>query len=160
MSDASEKVVAGQEGELTTSETTEFDWTPLGPDEILQTLVDLTNTSKFTLGISLNIGAFLVSGNLISGRAYFDGVASEMANVYKDHPGASDAMRKFFSEFGDVYNNVGEDENRKLPVYLHLSDARFFHNAGQPFPGNRGVFWRGRISCVSGFFIGTLSTDK
>jgi hypothetical protein len=157
MNDASNKDQASQGS--TSNEPTKFDLRPDEPDYFLQALVDLVNSSKISFGISLTVGGFLVSGNLISGKMYFDGVASEMAGAYKDHEGASEAMKTYFSNFGRIYDNYSDEKNRTLPVFIHLSEAKFFHNAGAPFPGNRGVFWRGRVSCVSSFVLGKLSAS-
>jgi hypothetical protein len=38
-----------------------------------------------------------------------------------------------------------------------LSDAKYFQIGGAPIPQDGGIWWRGRISAVSGFFIGKLS---
>lgn len=159
MSEAQEMSGPNRESAPNTPETPQFDWGTLGPDFVLQALVDLANVSSISIGVSLNVDGFIVSGSLASGRAYFDGVASEMAAAITDSPEASESMRKYFSTFGDIYDAIPEGEERKLPIYIHLKDAKFFHNAGKPVPGNRGVWWRGRISRVSGFILGTLSTS-
>jgi hypothetical protein len=157
MNDASKKDQASQRS--TSNEPIKFNLRPDEPDYVLQALVDLINSSEISFGISLTVGGFLISGNLISGKKYFDGVASEMASAYKDHAGASDAMKTYFSNFGKIYDNYSDEKSRNLPVFIHLSEAKFFHNAGAPFPGNRGVFWRGRVSCVSSFILGKLSAS-
>jgi hypothetical protein len=47
---------------------------------------------------------------------------------------------------------------RPLPGFIHLRNARFL--AGdQMVPTNRPVLWRGRITAVDGFFLGSLSRD-
>jgi hypothetical protein len=47
------------------------------------------------------------------------------------------------------------------PNYIHLKEAKFFlpSGAGKPIPANQGVWWRGRLSEVSGFILGSLAID-
>ncbi len=133
--------------------------TPAQADHFLQALVDLTNRSEFSIGITLQMDGFLVSGQLASGKAYFDGIASEMADSMGANTSAADAMRKYFSNFGNIYHQYNGDNDYIPPVYIHLRDAKFFHNSGSPVPGNRGVWWRGRITSVSGVMMGKLTAS-
>jgi len=135
-----------------------FDWTPLAPDYFLRAMVDLVNKTNISFDVTLTVDGFLVSGHLVSGKAYFEGVSSEMADAFKKSAAeeASESIRSYFLSFGNVYDNIQEDPNRPLPVFIHLKGAKFFHNSGAAIPKNRGIWWRGRISCVSGFCMGSL----
>jgi hypothetical protein len=42
---------------------------------------------------------------------------------------------------------------------VHLQNARFYSTDGTPVPGNEGVWWRGRISEISGIVIGILGVS-
>jgi hypothetical protein len=128
-------------------------------DHVLQTLVDLTNRSDLELGITLTVGGFSISGMLVSGKTFFDGLAAEMSASI-DEPSSKKAVHEYFSNFGGAYNFSDDDHDTPLPIFIHLRDARHFHNSGGPMPGNRGVYWRGRISQVSGFSMGNLSADR
>lgn len=125
-------------------------------DWFLQKLVNMVNYGKWSFGITLNVGGFLVSGNLIGGKEYFEGFSDEFAGALKGLDGA-DEVKNVLSKNGDIYTS-GEDMS--LPSYVHIKGARFFNTNGNPIPGNRGVWWRGRISEVDGFSLGSLSSDN
>lgn len=126
-------------------------------DWFLQTLVSMANNSQnaIQIGITLLTHGFLVSGKLISGKEYFSGVAEEFASGFTDIENAAAIKRGFEGMVNKVYDRP---ENSEIPPpgLLHLKDAKFFHTNGNPIPGNRGVWWRGRISEISGFSLGSL----
>ena len=129
-------------------------------DYFLQSLVGLANDG-LEIGITLTVGGFLVSGILVSGKRYFnDNLAGP---GFADHMGESaETIRDYFRSFGSIYDdatNTPEGAPRPLPTFLHLYNARFFHNSGKPIPANRPIWWRGRISEIQGFTIGSLSAE-
>jgi hypothetical protein len=122
------------------------------------------------MGITLSVGGLVVSGLLISGKKYFE----EMANELRQSPGPADqagvrqSLSDYYGNFGTLIYKQSEDEEqadtqgatmKRLPVFIHLSGAKFFHNSGQPMPSNRGLRWRGRISAVDGFSLGEFSAS-
>jgi hypothetical protein len=127
----------------------------LEPDWFLQALVNIANAGDVEIGMTLLVGGFLVSGKMIGGARYFEGFANDFAGGFPDHAVAED-IRKSFSEYGEIYKT--DAGNPPVPAYVHLMEARFFNTAGNPIPGNRGVWWRGRLSEVSGFMLGTLTS--
>lgn len=128
-------------------------------DWFLQSLVDMANRSGLEVGITLQVSGLLVSGMLVSGKQYFEGFASEFSSAFSDQEAAR-GVRESFSRHGEKYKLEAEgDPHRPAPVYIHLKQARFFSTSGEPIPRNRGVFWRGRLSEVSGFILGTLGTN-
>jgi hypothetical protein len=126
---------------------------PPQPDWFLQTLVNTVNNTDVKIGITLQVSGFLVSGLLIGISQYFDGFAAEFITGMKGDPTETENIRTTFSSYGRMPSAPNQ-----LPVYIHMQDARFFNTNGNPIPGNRGVWWRGRISEVSGFVLGTLGT--
>lgn len=126
-------------------------------DWFLQMLVGMTNDAMFEVGITLQVSGMLVSGSLVSGKAYFDGFAADFASIFAE-PEIASSIRRDLSSYGDVYNAPDEGQpDRPPPQYVHLKNARFFNTAGKPIPANRGVWWRGRIREVGGFTLGSLS---
>ncbi len=134
-------------------QTSQNDW-------FLQTLVNMANNSSLEFGITLQVSGMLVSGNLVNGKVYFEGFAADFASPFANDPETAESIKKSFSQFGEVYTHEGDDQaDRPLPQYVHLKDARFFNTAGKPIPGNKGVWWRGRICEVGGFSLGSLSAE-
>ncbi|MFD1383871.1 gas vesicle accessory protein GvpU [Rhodanobacter aciditrophus] len=124
-------------------------------DWFLQDLIEIANSGKMSFDITLTVGGFLVSGTLIGGKEYFQGFGEEFSFGLKGE--AAEKVKAAFSKNGDVYAN--KSEPALAPSYIHLKNAHFFHTSGTPVPENRGVWWRGRISEVSGFSLGALIND-
>jgi hypothetical protein len=134
---------------------------PDDTDWFLEKLVDIANHSGVELSITLQVSGLLVSGMLVSGAKYFDGFASDIASAFTDETIAQ-ALRETVSKQGHIYKTQESDscELRPAPQFIHLKNARFFNTSGNPIPTNRGVWWRGRISEVSGFTLGSLTLEK
>jgi len=127
-------------------------------DHVIQSLVQLTNMTDIEFGITLTVAGFLISGTLVSGKRFFDGLAQQMADSFQAED-VKKSIHKYFNSFGDIYDVQRLEDERRTPIFIHLREAKLFHNSGKPIPGNKGVFWRGRISQVSGFCMGTLSVE-
>lgn len=138
------------------------------PDWFLQQLVDLVNKTNLEMTVTLDIGGLMVSGMLISGRTYFDEFAKEFSGAYKGDQEVAKVLHDMVAQHVDMYPLVsekdGEDESRKLepPEYIHMRNARFFHPGGVPYPGvhEGGSLWRGRMSQVDGFHLGSISVGR
>ena len=131
-------------------------------DWFLQSLVNIAHDVNLEIGITLQVSGMLVSGNLVSGKQYFEGFATDFASAFIAHPEVAESIKNSFASYGDIYNKEAEVESSQpqpLPQYIHLKNARFFNTAGNPIPGNRGVWWRGRICEVGGFTLGSLSPE-
>jgi len=134
---------------------------PSQPDWFLQSLVEMVNHSELEIGITLQISGFLVSGGLVGGAKYFEGFASDFVSGLDSNSKEIESIKQMLAKHGDVYKTTeNEDESvPPLPMYIHIKQAKFFNTNGNPIPANRGVWWRGRISEVSGFVLGTLSNS-
>mgnify|MGYP003635604363 CR=1 FL=1 len=131
---------------------TEKDW-------FLQDLVGMVNNSNLTIGLTIVTHGFLVSGTLIGGKQYFIGFGEEMDTGI----GETDNGKTIRENFEKIGTEIYSEEKQKKdgnPTFIHFKEAKFFHPNGNPIPGNRGVWWRGRISEVSGFSLGTLNAEQ
>jgi hypothetical protein len=129
-------------------------------DWFLQRLIDLVNGQDTEIGITLNVGGFLISGLLVSGHRYFEGFGQEFCGALKDENMVK-SLKEIFSEFGKIYSKENaEGEEVPPPRYIHLRNAKFINSNDNPVPGNRGVWWRGRVSEVSGFILGILKAEE
>ncbi|BBI98466.1 gas vesicle protein [Ferrigenium kumadai] len=138
-----------------TEETTSAELTPFAVphDWFLQSLVNMANDG-IEIGVTLQVSGLLVSGVLAGGKSYFEGFAEDFSSGLND-PEAAESVRGSFAKYGEIYKKEGDDAP-PLPQYIHLKNARFFNTSGNPIPGNKGVWWRGRISEVAGFTLGSL----
>lgn len=124
-------------------------------DWFLQFLVNLANKNQFQLGITLNIGGFLITGTLVGVKQYFAEFGTDFAASFDAGKSPQD-IQTFFKKIGDECACVANREKTESPSYIHLKDAMFFNTQGTPINGNGGVWWRGRISEVQGFVPGNL----
>lgn len=138
-------------------------------DWFLQVLVNAVHTGFMpSISLTVQLGGILVSGFVIPGKQYFEEFSSEYSNAVAEAvPQAKElaaTYKQYLSQYGvAVYPEKDDkepDDTAPLPVYIHMKDAHVFTSGANPIPGNRGVFWRGRISEVSGFFLGHLSPGK
>jgi hypothetical protein len=127
-----------------------------GPDLFLESLVNLVTGSGWEVGLTLQVGGFLVSGLLVSGRAFLEALGTEFSSALPNEEAAA-AVRKSYSELADKIYGESSEARQNRPVYIHLKNARFFSSNGAPIPANRGLWWRGRLTEVQGFVLGSLS---
>jgi hypothetical protein len=128
--------------------------------------VNITNAGDGSgeLGMTLLVSGFLISGKMVGGGKYVEGFANDFASGFVDQTLAEN-VRRSFSQYGEIYKADAAqpdtaDPPPDSPTYIHMKDARFFNTAGSPIPANRGVWWRGRLSEVSGFMMGTLESGR
>jgi hypothetical protein len=101
----------------------------------------------------------IVSGTLTGGKQYFREFAKIFSAGYADTISQT-SIEAELTSLGDIYNdNTNSLKDGPQSQFVHLKDARFFSVSGNPIPGNTGVLWRGKISSVGGFFLGTLAAE-
>ncbi|AJS61035.1 hypothetical protein [Paenibacillus sp. IHBB 10380] len=122
-------------------------------DDLLATLVFRSNneTLDLDLTVTLTVGGTLISGKLVSGKTYCDGVAGMLNNTGM----SGRRLSEFFTDFGkeryaDNDGDYDEDGEIQLPSYIHLKDARVI-------VGNLNLgWWRGKLTSINGFTIGEI----
>lgn len=135
-------------------------------DWVLQTIVGLCNALGIEASITLMVEGTFISGHLCSPEAYFDGILSDIKSGTTSGP-TGDQGKQFLEErVADMKKLVTHERNEEgtkleprvlRPRYVHLRGARAFavNDVGRPYPGpDRGLWWRGKIASVSGFFWG------
>ncbi|MFZ5483098.1 MAG: gas vesicle accessory protein GvpU [Pseudomonadota bacterium] len=127
-------------------------------DWMLRYLVDLANLRGLQMGITLHIDGMLVSGILVGGQTYFDGITHDIHSALGSNEDTKAIADLFVRMNNVVQAGAGETASAPPPAYIHLKEAYFFQSADSaPIPAGSGVWWRGKISQVSGFFLGNLS---
>jgi len=137
---------------------------PPGGDPDLVRLVQMTNAFGLDLEVVLTLPGQVLTGTLISGRTYFEGLATTVQGEHADDTmrGALAASyRKRSEDFEDwgAAGTLGEldpegpDDDRlaSLPkvAYLHLR----YVEVAAPGSGRRLGLWRGRLSDVVGWSV-------
>ncbi len=138
---------------------------PVILDWYLQALVSLVNRTECPFPITLNVRGALISGEMVSGKAYFGAVKEEFSSAFPEGETKA-AIAEWYGQFQEIYREepsgeaASEEEaaSRLFPTFIHLRNARIFTAGQQPIPMNRGLWWRGRIESVDGFAHGSLAT--
>src|ERR1051325_4340034 len=128
--------------------TPDLDW-------FLQILVGITNTGSIAFPVTLMVGGLLVSGHLISAKAYFDSFADTFKTGLDEHldPGEENEkgivarLRKIGEDvYGSSKENLtkAQKDARYGSEFIHIRNAKIFHPEGKVIPANQGVLWRGR----------------
>lgn len=128
-------------------------------DWFIQSLVNIANVAPLSFGVTLQVSGLLVSGYLVSGKAYFEAVGAQIIRGVAQNAALADQMRQMFATFEAAYPGDPAQKERPVPQFVHLQNARFYSTDGAPVPANEGVWWRGRISEISGIVIGILGVD-
>lgn len=128
-------------------------------DPFLETVVKLINElNDLSFGFTVNVGGVLVSGLLVSQKTYFEGLAGEITRTSQGtNLQLSDAVSKMWSMYGEKVDQIRAENPKLRPRHIHLKDARFFHPNGNPIPTDKGVWWRGKLSAIDGFIMGSMS---
>lgn len=124
-------------------------------DGFLQFLVNRVNGTTVEIAITLQVSGLLVSGTLVTGDKYFEHFGEEIAVAKADDKENAESHGAVFAKLGEQYNGEGTREK-----YIHLKNAKFHSPGANPVPTNSEVWWRGRISEVSAFFLGVLGNAE
>ena len=130
-----------------------------GKDWFLTTLNTIVNNNVITIGVTIVTHGFIVSGHLTGGREYFDAVANEFATTLN----SSFKIENSFQGLADTIYGSDNPEVKDGPLasdYIHIKNARFYNSASEGILPNNPVWWRGRISEISGFSIGVINDTK
>lgn len=129
-------------------------------DWVLAELVQLANQSEagFEVDITLTVSGSIISGKLVEGKEYFEYYGDYWA---KSFDGEVD-KKKIKERFGapeDWFGPKGSIASDQ-PSYIYLRDAKYFYPNANPIPADSGLFWRGKLSSVDGFSMGSLSAVR
>lgn len=122
----------------------------LNVDWFLSNLVANINVSGGGYGITLYCNGLIITGELISGKEYFESLSQKFAS--EEHPAET-----LFIEEKEQYDNFDADSCSST-IFIHLKEARVMHINGKSMPTN-GCLWRGQLSHVTGFNFGTLVAE-
>jgi hypothetical protein len=123
----------------------ELDW-------YLQHLVTMANTQGVEMGITVILGGTVVTGQLISGKTYFESFGALFAGAWNADEDGKRAIQDEMSKPAEMY---GPDKHDAAgPSFIHLKNATVRTPSGSLT--NQGVLWRGRLTEVSGFMLGSI----
>lgn len=123
------------------------------PDWALLKFVDIANRTQAGMTMTLYLGGSVVTGILIGGREYFEMLGQQIAPALGKSP---EEGKELYRELVDQHYPSMDEENEEgpPPSFVHMKGARVISPTGS-MP-SEGMLWRGRLSRVDGFSIGTL----
>lgn len=123
-------------------------------DWLLESFVNVVNkNSDSTIGITLTTHGFLITGDLIGGKAYFDELGHLLGTI------SEAKVHEYYKKIGEEIYSEENQKNESGPSFLHLKNAKFYNAAGNSIPSNSETLWRGKISDICGFTLGKLSPE-
>jgi hypothetical protein len=114
---------------------------------LLRALITDVNKNKLSTPILINLYGVIISGDLISGKEYFDLLKKNGTDL---------------SDLASVYSSIydGKTVETENPQFIHLKNVTF-HNTGFPNIVNKEqALWRGRIDSVDGYILGKIDTES
>lgn len=103
-------------------------------DWYLQKLVATVNSSNVQFGITLFVEGIIVSGQLVSGKQYFEAFAQEFSAAYPGDAEEKEDIRRAFASHASIYDTEEDAQSSRPPQFIHLIDSRCFSPGGQPCP--------------------------
>lgn len=129
-------------------------WDGRNVDNFLQSLVNVVNDDEVEFGVTLQVGGATISGTMVSFKKYFATFADNFAGAW---PGdGREEVRQGIMNLGASPEapDDGTEVWKNPAQFVHLKDAQVF-TADSSFPTG-GTLWRGKLSAVDGFSLGTL----
>lgn len=119
-------------------------------DEYLRSIIEVLNDKNIEGElISLNVGGLLASGQMVSYQMYHNAVYKTLK------------VLPLGPEIQQPIGNKQTNAFQQSSLFIHLKNTRFFHPAGtvgKGVPSNEGVWWRGRLDRIDGYWFGRLSS--
>lgn len=130
-------------------------------DILLGVLVEAANKSGGSLGITLLVHGAMVTGVLIGGEEFFEGVAGQLEDaLHENGEESSDGgLAAVFREQGTTLYGDPEALDDTTVAYIHLRDAQVYQSTLSAIP-TPGTWWRGWLSSVDGWILGVLGRSE
>jgi len=141
-------------------------------EEVLEYLIQKVEETKIGPSVTLAIGGLVVVGGLVSSKLYYDYLSSlfdiyteksagetiERGAIYdtKD-PIELAALEKYSKDWKESMIKLRDkkDGDNDRPTHIHLHNAEVWEVfSTEPF---RFEYWRGKLSSIDGFSLGTKS---
>ncbi len=126
-------------------------------DLFLMTLVELVNLASLEMSITLFVQGTIISGMLIGEKPYFEAFNNQLkaSGFAPDEGEAIDLLiQKFSSSSTNSSDNLIEEDQPINREFIHIKNAKIYSGNGL-IPSTIELYWRGRLSRVDGFLLGS-----
>lgn len=124
------------------------------------TVRDLVNRG-IEISITLTVGGAYVTGMLISGKRYFEELGATLVNASRSPDDTAAILGEAWKGYTAIYEQPADapEDWQPPPVgFVHLRNARYIAPGQQAMPAKGQMLWRGKLSSIDGFSIGTIDT--
>lgn len=119
-------------------------------DGMLELLVAAVNGTKTQMSVTLSIPGGIITGLMIS---YGEWLRLVDERILRDSPNATGMLDMWIEQEAETR----DDESHTLPNFVHLTGAGYVEWSGMsPNPDTDGLLWRGRLSEISGWSLGSF----
>ena len=138
-------------------------------DEVLEYLIQKVEETKIGPGVTLATGGLVVVGGLVSSKVYYDYLSS-LFNIYTDKSKGEtiehkdsielEALEKYSKDWKESIIKLRDkkDGDNDRPTHIHLHNVEVWEVfSTEPF---RFEYWRGNLSSIDGFSLGTKDQLK
>lgn len=133
-------------------------------DEVLEYVIQKVEETKIGPSVTLAIGGLVVVGGLVSSRLYYDYLSS-LFDIYTDKSKGEtiehkdsielEALEKYSKDWKESMIKLRDkkDGDNDRPTHIHLHNVEVWEVfSTEPF---RFEYWRGKLSSIDGFSLGT-----
>lgn len=133
-------------------------------DEVLEYLIQKVEETKIGPGVTLATGGLVVVGGLVSSKVYYDYLSS-LFDIYTDKSKGEtiehkdsielEALEKYSKDWKESIIKLRDkkDGDNDRPTHIHLHNVEVWEVfSTEPF---RFEYWRGKLSSIDGFSLGT-----
>lgn len=133
-------------------------------DEVLEYLIQKVEETKIGPSVTLAIGGLVVVGGLVSSKLYYDYLSS-LFDIYTDKSKGEtiehkdsielEALEKYSKDWKESIIKLRDkkDGDNDRPTHIHLHNVEVWEVfSTEPF---RFEYWRGKLSSIDGFSLGT-----
>lgn len=133
-------------------------------DEVLEYVIQKVEETKIGPSVTLAIGGLVVVGGLVSSKVYYDYLSS-LFDIYTDKSKGEtiehkdsielEALEKYSKDWKESIIKLRDkkDGDNDRPTHIHLHNVEVWEVfSTEPF---RFEYWRGKLSSIDGFSLGT-----
>ena len=138
-------------------------------DEVLEYLIQKVEETKIGPSVTLATGGLVVVGGLVSSKVYYDYLSS-LFDIYTDKSKGEtiehkdsielEALEKYSKDWKESIIKLRDkkDRDNHRPTHIHLHNVEVWEVfSTEPF---RFEYWRGNLSSIDGFSLGTKDQLK
>ena len=134
---------------------------PIEADGLLQLLVSYSELGIET-PITLLAGGMTVSGVIVSAASYMENTGAQLSAALRNHDASlAETVSQSFAQLKqdvEEQSRAADEAGSLTARFIHLKNAKYFIPGQDGLPNNAdGIFWRGRLSAINGFSLGSFT---